>query len=428
MCISKKAKGEQQYYEWIYLVRHTLKSASGLLSTTFAANATVPSTSSSYYAERACACQPSKLYLDIVVAIDSSLSMTKEGLIQVAADLATLFLPMNVSSESAQGQFIRVALVAFADNAVIVGDLNKYHNYASLVEGLFTIDYHGGKTLNIEAGLKAASTVLESSRHYAKTVILLYSSAYRSAKLQYRISHEEFFSAGGFADPNAIANQIKESGTKIITIAFRQQPEGTLVKKLGHLSSPNFAFGSMDTSIIAKITNAFCQVNCYCKNNWIQFADDLQNPNSVYGECLRFMDIDASWFAAHFACPAMANGAHLTSELTQHKHDFIHQYAKSAMSTLQWPFEYHIGLHYNQSARAYFWEGPNKTELPYDMASLNYWNSGYPNASAGDCVSVVTGSRPNGGLQNGNCFTKPMRYVCQVAACDTENFCASLED
>lgn len=71
--------------------------------------------------------------------------------LKVAADLATLFLPMNVSSESAQGQFIRVALVAFADNAVIVGDLNKYHNYASLVEGLFTIDYHGGKTLNIEA-------------------------------------------------------------------------------------------------------------------------------------------------------------------------------------------------------------------------------------------------------------------------------------
>ncbi|KHN71676.1 C-type lectin protein, partial [Toxocara canis] len=151
---------------------------------------------------------------------------------------------MNISSGTAKGQFLRVALVAFSDKASIVGDLNKYSNYVSFVEGLFTIPYNGGKTLNIEAALQAASEVLEGSRDYAKTAVLLYSSAY---------------SAGGFVDPTAIASQMKESGTKIITVAFRQQPEGVLVKKLGRLSSPHFAFGSMDRNIIARITDAFCQ-------------------------------------------------------------------------------------------------------------------------------------------------------------------------
>lgn len=93
------------------------------------------------------------------------------------------------------------------------------------------------------------------------------------------------------------------------------------------LNTPNKKFSDFwkRNEASSKTNKAPISVNCYCKNNWIQFADDLQNPNSVYGECLRFMDIDASWFAAHFACPAMANGAHLASELTQHKHDFIHR-------------------------------------------------------------------------------------------------------
>uniref|UniRef100_A0A914R9A3 Uncharacterized protein n=1 Tax=Parascaris equorum TaxID=6256 RepID=A0A914R9A3_PAREQ len=62
------------------------------------------------------------------------------------------------------------------------------------------------------------------------------------------------------------------------------------------------------------------------------------------------------------------------------------------------------------------------------MASLNYWSSGYPNASASDCVSVVTGSRHNSGLKNGNCLKNPMRCVCKVAVCETANFCPTLEN
>uniref|UniRef100_A0A914R9U7 Uncharacterized protein n=1 Tax=Parascaris equorum TaxID=6256 RepID=A0A914R9U7_PAREQ len=69
-------------------------------------------------------------------------------ILNVAADLETLFLTINVASESAQ-----VAPVAFANNAVIVGYLSKFHNNDSLVEGTLAVDYHRGATLKSEANV-----------------------------------------------------------------------------------------------------------------------------------------------------------------------------------------------------------------------------------------------------------------------------------
>uniref|UniRef100_F1L7K1 C-type lectin protein 160 n=1 Tax=Ascaris suum TaxID=6253 RepID=F1L7K1_ASCSU len=289
------------------------------------------------------------MYLDVVVVVDSSSSMTVEGVFEVAADLATLFQSMTISLGPDPGQFVRVALVTFSGHATIAGDLRTFGNYSSLVDALFRMPFHGDSTIDIVKALQTASSILEDSRKYVKTVVLLYSSA---------------FSSGGFTDPTAIANQLKESGTTIVTVAFRQQPEGSLVEKLGSIASPHFAFNSMDSDIIGELLDAFCRVNCYCKNNWVQYADALFNRHSLRGECLRFVDIDASWFAAHLACQAMASGAHLASEFSEAKHNFIHQYASYVMKDVpSWPKKYHIGLHFNPSKKAYYWQGPNRAEI-----------------------------------------------------------------
>lgn len=65
-------------------------------------------------------------------------------------------------------------------------------------------------------------------------------------------------------------------------------------------------------------------VNCYCKNNWVQYTDNLYSPRSRYGECIRAMDVDANWVTASFACQAMAPDAHLVNELTPHKNYFVY--------------------------------------------------------------------------------------------------------
>ncbi|KHN84353.1 hypothetical protein Tcan_15045 [Toxocara canis] len=60
------------------------------ISTTIVASRTTTTPHKYDPSERKCACQPSKLYLDIVVVIDTSLSMTKEGLVQVTFMLIVL--------------------------------------------------------------------------------------------------------------------------------------------------------------------------------------------------------------------------------------------------------------------------------------------------------------------------------------------------
>ncbi|VDM37610.1 unnamed protein product [Toxocara canis] len=361
-------------------------------------------------AERKCACDPEKLYLDVVVVVDSSLSMTKAGLMEVAADLSTIFQRVNVSTGTHPGQYVRVGLVTFSGYARVIGDFNSFSDYYSLAEALFKMPYHGDGELNIEGALQSASDILQNSRSYARTAILLYTSAYRD---------------GGFTDAHAIANQIKESGTKIITVAFRQQPEGSLVHRLSHLASSNSSFASMDANIIDIVLHAFCQANCYCMNNWMQYANDLYKPTVFYGECIRAMDIDASWVTASFACKAMAPRAHLVAELTYHKHKFVTDYARAVLPSLQ----YSIGLRFDPSRGNYAWQTWNSTKIPYDAETSNNWNPGYPNRELGDCVSVVANGNSNSvGYQNEDCLHKPMRYVCQMPACDTTNLCTSFDN
>uniref|UniRef100_A0A915AHV5 C-type lectin n=1 Tax=Parascaris univalens TaxID=6257 RepID=A0A915AHV5_PARUN len=357
--------------------------------------------------ERQCACDPAKLYLDIVVVVDSSISMTKEGLFEVAADLATVFQSMNVSTGRNVGQFVRVALVTFSNQAFINGNFDDFTSYNSLVKRLFQMPYLGGSELNIGSALKSASDILQSSRYYARTAVLLYTSAY---------------SQGGFTDPKGIANQIKESGTKIITVAFRQQPQGSLVEKLSHLASPGFSFASRQSVITDEILRALCQVNCYCEDNWLQYTDNLYSPRLRYGECIRAMDIDANWVTASFACKAMAPEAHLVNELTPHKSYFVFEYARNVLPR---PYKYSIGLRFDPLSGNYAWQASNNTKVPSSQ-SYDEWNPGYPNRNKGDCVSKI---ERNGwydvGYQNVDCLREPMRYVCQMPACDTENFCSS---
>uniref|UniRef100_A0A9J2P0Y7 C-type lectin domain-containing protein n=1 Tax=Ascaris lumbricoides TaxID=6252 RepID=A0A9J2P0Y7_ASCLU len=370
----------------------------------------VPTTPSQVLKERQCACDPAKLYLDIVVV--------------VAADLATVFQWMNVSSGTDVGQFVRVGLVTFSNQAFVNGNFDDFTSYNSLVKRLFQMPYLGGSELNIESALQSASDILQSRRYYARTAILLYTSAYGLVLAGFFLCIRGTLKLdeGGFTDPKAIANQIKESGTKIITVAFRQQPEGSLVEKLSHLASPGFSFASRQSIITDEILRALCQVNCYCKNNWVQYTDNLYSPRSRYGECIRAMDVDANWVTASFACQAMAPDAHLVNELTPHKNYFVYEYASHVLPR---PYKYSIGLRFDPLSGNYAWQTANNTKVPSSQ-SYDEWNPGYPNRSEGDCVSKIERKGwYDVGYQNIDCLREPMRYVCQMPACDTENFCSS---
>lgn len=70
------------------------------------------------------------------------------------------------------------------------------------------------------------------------------------------------FSGEGKTDPTPFADQLKESGVKILTLAFVRNNEGEEeVQKISNLASPGFAFRSdRDQSTLAhRIQQAFCQ-------------------------------------------------------------------------------------------------------------------------------------------------------------------------
>lgn len=83
-------------------------------------------------------------------------------------------------------------------------------------------------------------------------VFIVYASAYKK---------------GGYADPNEVADQIKEDGHNIITVSFISGSETEEVLKLGELASPRMNFTSKDTTLIqadppGEIIDALCQCEC----------------------------------------------------------------------------------------------------------------------------------------------------------------------
>jgi hypothetical protein len=365
--------------------------------------------------ERNCSCTVPKIWLDIVVVLDVSGSMTQTGLAQVEADLATIFGQLTVAQDVTQATS-RVGIVAFSSNSTVVANLTAYNDINSLMGGLFAVPYAGDDGVNLLAALQTAEDVIRTANAppNRKSVILVYTSAYTK---------------GGYKDPLPIANQIKELGITLITVAFMQVTQGSDVLKILQLASPGFGFQSNATNFVGDVQDAFCQVNCFCKSNWIQYTENYATGGRRFGECLRFADVDASWFAASFGCPAETTGAFLAEEFSAVKHKFNNDYARK-MWTEQGLPKYFIGLSYDSSLQNYSWEQQKgQPKAPLLAKDFTSWDTahGYPTtANSKTCVKVVTSSY-FGKWQNENCYATPMRYICQVAACDTDNFCDSID-
>ncbi|TKR78244.1 hypothetical protein L596_019083 [Steinernema carpocapsae] len=364
--------------------------------------------------DRECACTYSKIWLDIVLVIDVSKSMS-EGLSSVAADLFSMFGQMEVSQKN--GQYSRVALVSAGENATTVSDLNTYQNIDDLNQDLVALQVGKDKDVNVQAGLNAASEILKTTgnQRARKQVILLYTSAYNQ---------------GGYKDPLETATQLKDSGVSIITAAYVKADESTDVLKIGELATPSLNFTNIDsTGVVAEIMNSYCQVNCFCRSNWAQFADKYNSLGAHrFGVCLKFIGMPASWYAANaIGCRNKGSGAYLATEFSAKKHTFNKAYYAD-MNRQIGNRNYHIGLRKNHpSDTSYVWVQGTSKDLKLDPNGYKKWAPGMPNISIGECVSV----KKTGFLSmwaNTNCYTDIQNYLCESVSCDTDNFCDMSQD
>ncbi|KAH7702304.1 Protein CLEC-62 b [Aphelenchoides avenae] len=258
-----------------------------------------------------------------------------------------------------------------------------------------------------------------------QTVIVLVASAYNGQ---------------GSTDPAPYAKQIRESGVKLLTVAFVRINEGDQeVQKVADLASPGFSFNTKKdgSNLDELIQQAFCRgkntlclegngsrlANCFCPNGWIQVSDDFQKPTTKYAECVRLSSSSSNWFGGSMACSNDVNGnAFLASERSDAKHKFHADYLRKVYGKVK---PYFIGLSWDDASQQYLWSEKfdNGTQIPLDPSIYQSWASGNGNhKQANDGVQVV----PRGFdtyWYDVDQYGPDGAYVCQANACDTDNYC-----
>ncbi|KIH65087.1 hypothetical protein ANCDUO_04592 [Ancylostoma duodenale] len=97
--------------------------------------------------ERDCPCSPEKLWLDIVVGIDTSIGMTEEGVTQVLADLSTVFGETKIAQ--GEGHHTRMGVVTYGEKAQTRYNLTDFKSTEEMMNGIWEIQCSDDKYSNL---------------------------------------------------------------------------------------------------------------------------------------------------------------------------------------------------------------------------------------------------------------------------------------
>ncbi|EFP12242.1 hypothetical protein CRE_04171 [Caenorhabditis remanei] len=365
------------------------------------------------YVDRPCGVDLSNLWLDVVAVVDNSQGMTNDGLNNVASDIFTVFSSgTRIGSDSSEPRTTRLGLVTYNSNATQQADLNKYQSIDDAFYGIFdslsTVVYTADSYL--ATGLILAEKMFNEQsvnnvRSNYKRVVIVYASEYNE---------------DGELDPLPVANRLKLSNVKIITVAYEQPGSVGLENGLSQIASPGFSFSNNVVNISQEIQNALLQSNCFCANDWIQYRTSYSDPaSSRYGVCLQPVSVPTVWTSAKMSCMNRWSNSSLATEFCQPKHDFI----LSAVQNTQGfspPYQYHIGLIY--ASGSWVWTQPTGfQQVPLQQPLM--WSSGYPQLASDKSAVMNQQSWLGTGWQNIATMNVVANYVCETYSCDTDNYC-----
>ncbi|PIC45745.1 hypothetical protein B9Z55_005662 [Caenorhabditis nigoni] len=369
------------------------------------------------YVDRVCGEDQTNLWLDIVCVVDTSKGMTNAGLASVAATISSLFVDgQQLGIQPNNPRTTRIGIVTYNQGAQVVADLNTFTSVEELTNKVYSILNKVSTSADsyLHAGLEAANDLLEQQSfntargHYQKLVIV-YTSEYKGT---------------GPQDPLPLATRMKQT-VSIATVAYGQDDNLGFLAELTKIATPGYNFTNENgENTISELRSAMLQVNCYCPNGWFQMRQSYANENSFkYGVCLLPVTIQATWLASKLSCRNHWNKAYLVNEYTQTKHDYVLQVVRNNTAFTQ-PYTYFIGLSYANGN--WQWEQPDGMD-PIVVQNWNDWNPGFPTASSTATVGVnvqTSSSSMSTGWQNTRKDLASM-YVCEVASCDSTNYCTA---
>uniref|UniRef100_A0A914XBE9 Uncharacterized protein n=1 Tax=Plectus sambesii TaxID=2011161 RepID=A0A914XBE9_9BILA len=353
---------------------------------------------------RECKCTSYNVYLDIVIAIDSS-DGVGIGFAYMKELLADIVRHMTVNQTTGV-RASRIAVINFAQTAQVVADLTTFQSAAEASTAIENINPLGGKTVNFESVILNASQIFASdgNRPNIKDVLLLFSSA--SAKCPENSACRP-------------AADLMLSDVVIATFAMGfEDPPPTL-----QLGSPCYMQNNTG-NLAQKILYALCQVNCYCAPYYTQFISTTDKCHK-YAECVLAGPHGLeTWEGARRTCQATTPGlkGYMVDSLSKEKEQFLFSIAKANQTAPYW-----IGLNDQASPGTYMWDRGVDSPVPLRPSDYTNWYTSPNDAGQQYCVmGDVTNFGYTSHWFNYLCDDifgdGGIKYVlCQTIAYDTDN-------
>uniref|UniRef100_A0A1I7V4B6 VWFA domain-containing protein n=1 Tax=Caenorhabditis tropicalis TaxID=1561998 RepID=A0A1I7V4B6_9PELO len=355
--------------------------------------------------ERECQCILNNLWLDVFLIIDDSTSMGSAGLLEVASNVNSVFgySQIRVGSNYPDQRGTRVSVITYNKAATIRANLSDLNSTDQLTSMVYSLKQNDSSVSNLQEQLMMMYNDENGPRNNTRTLIIIYAGDYKDV---------------GVPTIAQLGAQLQENLVTIVTVADISRNDRQQIEHLKSLASNGDGFNINDDYVSEEVQKAMCRANCFCPRMYHQFVSS--DGTHVYGTCVRFSLLESSWTNAKFFCQNLHKKSHLATEYSLEKHLFNQNYFKSLSSQPE-PYKYHIGLHYVNNG--YFWEQADGLPL-VPLANPLFPLPTKP-VSTLQCVSNLEKmDTKEMAWSNENCFNEKRPSMCEVDACDTENYCS----
>uniref|UniRef100_A0A7E4V9X1 VWFA domain-containing protein n=1 Tax=Panagrellus redivivus TaxID=6233 RepID=A0A7E4V9X1_PANRE len=246
----------------------------------------------------ACANVPKKAWLDIAVIIQTSAPTTVPAImLDIVSDLSSCLYQLNIGATGDHNS--RVALITYdGRGAVLRHGLTDKQTFNDVRASLKEIEaiQSNDTFANMAAGLRLAMTHLNAYPSYRIQAYVVLAATYDTYATDY---------------PFQMLNLIKQSGTKVATIAYTPS-NGVFNPKIGQLASPGLDLSNHKTP--QDFGRVISLMNCRCLAGQTQLVIN----ETIYAEC--FTAVPAVAVSKMITCP---NHGKLITAQTRNRYNFI---------------------------------------------------------------------------------------------------------